>query len=103
MAPPIRSAKPIAARAPATSVPRPAMSGQRLAASSLPASATARSSAAALPSIHALAIPKPPSAGDATKPRRSAVVLDVGETLVLLGRALERAAFLAGLPVHDVL
>src|SRR5262245_27362686 len=31
------------------------------------------------------------------------IVLDVGETLILPGRALERTAVLAGLPVHDIL
>src|ERR1700722_10203841 len=59
MTPPIRSARPIAARAPATSVPRPAMSGQRLAASKPAASASARSSAAGLPPIQALPILTP--------------------------------------------
>jgi hypothetical protein len=53
---PIRSARPIAARAPAMSVPRPVTSGRRLAASNPAASASARSSAAGLPPIHALAM-----------------------------------------------
>src|SRR5689334_5336888 len=55
----MRSARLIAARAPAMSVPRPVISGQRLAASNPAASASARSSGAGLPPIHALAISLP--------------------------------------------
>src|SRR3984957_14254458 len=130
MTPPMRSARPTAARAPATSVPRPAMSGQRLAASKPAASASACSSAAGFPPIHALPIPTlrrrdrlamlahvpakwtPVRRHRRAKRRRSSngyehapdlvVVFQVREALILFRRALECPARLAGLPVHDV-
>src|SRR5215469_14990998 len=95
---PILSASRIAARAPATSVPRPAIRGQRLPASNIPASANARSSATGLPPIHALPIPNSPANAN----ERSVVVFQIRETLILFRRALERTAPFARLPMHDI-
>src|ERR1700750_2719200 len=99
---PIRSASAIAARAPAISVPRPATTGTRLAASNLAASAVATWSATGRPSIQAWLISAPP-AWTASRARHSGVVFDIGEARVRGRRAFERLCFFPGLPMDHVL
>src|SRR6185369_10827390 len=118
MAAPMRQASAIAARAPATSVPSPAISGTRLAPNRLAASVIAAFSGTARPSIQARSMSAPPkfvSEGAAMhhefrkqgirrnwRTQQSAVVFDVSKTLILFRRAFERTAFLAGPPVNDL-
>src|SRR6185312_8672142 len=94
MAPPTCRAKAIAARTPAMSVPSPAITGIRLAPRSRAASPVAAASVTGLPRIQASVM---------SSSLVLLVVFDIGEALVLRGRAFQRAAGLAGLPVHDVL
>src|SRR5215510_11070679 len=102
MAAPSRCASAIAARVPAISTPRPATTGARHASSSLAASESAACNATGLPSIQAwpiCACPVPAGRAGA----QLLVVLDIGEALIRLRRALERTSLLARLPVDHVL
>src|SRR6201999_1456843 len=108
--PPMRFASAMAARAPATSVPRPAITGMRLSARSFAASAMAESISVALPRIQASAmavVPRPARSYRGLRCLRHShkllVVFDVGEARVLMRRAFKRAAGLLGLPVDNVL
>ena len=93
-------------RSPATSAPRPAITGALLARSRRAARATASSNSAS-----DIGIEKANSASPAERlgSRRlircvcSLVVFDVGEALVSARRSLQRAALRAGLPLDDLL
>ena len=97
-----------AARAPATSVPSPAMTGRRLPAKRFAASAIATSSAADLPRIQASAMRTSFRSGVISSVvslmflPNLLVVFDVGEACILLRRTFQRSTVFGGLPLNDL-
>src|SRR5215475_14324075 len=85
------------------SVPSPANTGARHAASSFAASDIAACNATGLPSIQAWPMSGPLTTRPVRPARRSLVILNISKALVRLRRAFERSSFLGRLPVDDVL